>query len=115
MNSVPNNNRPLLLDGEFVSYYPALGVALGSVEDAVLVRHLWFHRDRSTDETEMTAATLAEQVGMKVRTTERRLAGLVSSGVLSRRRKSAHDSTSVWSVHHDQIGVSAGQIDGEES
>lgn len=107
--SVPNNDRPLLLDGEFVSYYPALGVALGSVEDAVLVQHLWFRRDRATGETEMPTAALAEQVGMRLRTVERRISGLVSAGILSKRRKSAYDATSVWTVHHDRIGVSAGQ------
>jgi hypothetical protein len=103
------NTSPLLINDEFVSYFPALGRALGSVEDAVLVQMLWYRRDRDTGETEMTAAALAEQVGMKVRTTERRLSGLISSGVLSKRRKSAYDPTSVWSIHHDKIDVSAGQ------
>lgn len=110
MNSVPKMNAsPLLINDEFVSYFPALGRALGSVEDAVLVQMLWYRRDRSTDETEMRTPDLADAVGMKLRTTERRLAGLVNAGILSKRRKGAYDATSVWAVHLDQINVSAGQ------
>lgn len=110
MNSVPKTNAsPLLINDEFVSYFPALGRALGSVEDAVLVQMLWYRRDRSTNETEMRTPDLADAVGMKLRTTERRLAGLVNAGILSKRRKGAYDATSVWAVHLDQIDVSAGQ------
>ncbi|MGO2080256.1 hypothetical protein [Glutamicibacter arilaitensis] len=89
----------LLIHDEFVAYFPALGRALGSVEDAVLVQALWFRRDRDGSETTIAAGDLAQLVGMAQRTAERRLAKLKKSGVLSSRRASSYDPTSVWRVH----------------
>lgn len=110
--SAAGNSAPLLINDNFVSYFPALGRALGSVEDAVIVQELWYRRDWDTGETTATAAEIADRVGMKLRTTERRLAGLVKSGVLSRRRAGSFDATSVWAVNVerlDELSVSAGQ------
>lgn len=110
--SAAGNSQPLLINDNFVSYFPALGRALGSVEDAVIVQELWYRRDWDTGETMATAAEIADRVGMKLRTMERRLAGLVKSGVLSRRRAGSFDATSVWAVNVerlDELSVSAGQ------
>lgn len=92
------NGAGLLIHDEFVAYFPALGRALGSVEDAVLVQALWFRRSRETGTTTATVAELAESVGMTERTARRRLAKLQESGVLSKGRASSYDATSVWSV-----------------
>lgn len=93
----------LLIHEEFVAYFPALGRALGSVEDAVLIQALWFKRDRSTGTTLATYAELADAVGMTERTARRRLGKMVASGVLSKGRAGAYDATTVWTVHLDRI------------
>lgn len=97
------NGGGLLIHGEFVAYFPALGRALGSVEDAVLVQALWFRRERSTGATVATIAELAESVGMAERTARRRLSKLADAGVVSKGRAGAYDATTVWTVHLDRI------------
>lgn len=93
----------LLIHEEFVAYFPALGRALGSVEDAVLIQALWFRRDRETNCTTATIAELADAVGMTERTARRRLAKLADCGVLTKGRAGSYDATTVWSVHLDRI------------
>lgn len=96
----------LLMNDEFVAYFPALGRALGSVEDAVLVQALWFRRERATSTTTATIAELAESVGMTERTARRRLSKLASAGVLSKGRAGAYDATSVWAVNMSALDAS---------
>lgn len=105
------NSHPFLVNEEFIAYLPSLGKALGSVEDAVIVQWLWFKRDRQTDETTATAAEIADAIGMSERTMQKRLTRLKARDVLTARRLSSFNSTSVWSVHLDRIDtdVSAGQ------
>lgn len=105
------NNHPFLINEEFIAYLPSLGKALGSIEDAVIAQWLWFRRDRSTDETVATAAEIADAIGMSESTLKKRLAKLKARHVLTARRLSAFNSTSVWTVHLDAIptDVSPGQ------
>ena len=93
----------LLIHDEFVAYFPALGRALGSVEDAVLVQALWFRRDRATGTTTATVAELAAAVGMTERTARRRLGKMADAGVLEKGRAGSYDATTVWAVHLDRI------------
>lgn len=97
----------LLIHDEFVAYFPSLGRALGSVEDAVLVQSLWFRRDRNTGTTTATVAELAAAVGMTERTARRRLGKMADAGVLEKCRAGAYDATTVWSVHLDRIRANA--------
>ncbi|MGP5579771.1 hypothetical protein ACTXOF_04420 [Glutamicibacter arilaitensis] len=97
----------LLIHDEFVAYFPSLGRALGSVEDAVLVQSLWFRRDRNTGTTTATVADLAAAVGMTERTARRRLGKMADAGVLEKCRAGAYDATTVWSVHLDRIRANA--------
>jgi len=102
------NVNALLLDGEFVAYYPRLGRLLGSVERAVVLQHLWFRRDRDTGLTTVSAKALADEVGMAQRTAERVLAWLADDerGYLVRcGRASSYDPTSVWEVVTAKLAV----------
>ena len=105
MNTLPSrpNEHPFLIREEFIAYFPSLGKALGSIEDAVLVQWLWFRRDRVQNCTQATIATVADAVGMNERTAKRRLAKLEERGIVSKTRTSAFDPTSVWTIHMDQI------------
>ncbi|PMQ21644.1 hypothetical protein CIK84_08970 [Glutamicibacter arilaitensis] len=96
-----------MIHDEFVAYFPSLGRALGSVEDAVLVQSLWFRRDRNTGTTTATVAELAAAVGMTERTARRRLGKMADAGVLEKCRAGAYDATTVWSVHLDRIRANA--------
>ena len=60
------NSHPMLMSEYFVAYYPSLGRALGSIEDAVIVQHLWFCKNPETCETVATADDIAEAIGMSV-------------------------------------------------
>lgn len=92
-------NNPLLLDGEFIAYYPALAKRLGGQPlRAIIVQALWFRRDRSTDETRMSYEDIGEMVGTSARTVERQVKWLVDNAFISRRRASAGDATSVFGV-----------------
>lgn len=92
-------NSPLLLDGEFIAYYPALAKRLGGQPlRAIIVQALWFRRDRSTDETRMSYEDIGDMVGTSGRTVERQIKWLIENGYISRRRASAVDATSVFGV-----------------
>lgn len=92
-------SSPLLLDGEFIAYYPALAKQLGGQPlRAIIVQALWFRRDRSTDETRMSYEDIGEMVGTSGRTVERQVKWLIENGYISRRRASAVDATSVFGV-----------------
>lgn len=117
MVSLRGNSHPFLVNEEFIAYLPSLGKALGSIEDAVIAQWLWFKRDRETDETTATAAEIADAIGMSESTLRKRLARLKARDVLTARRLSAYNSTSVWTVHLDRIptDVSARQSRGDQS
>lgn len=92
-------NSPLLMEGEFIAYYPALAKRLGGQPlRAIIVQALWFRRDRQTDETRMSYDGIGDMVGASSRTIERQVKWLIENGYLSQRRASAADATSVFGV-----------------
>lgn len=95
---------PLLLDGEFIAYYPALAKRLGGQPmRAIIVQALWFRRDRSTDETRMSYEALGDMVGCSGDTAKRQVKWLVDNGYVHRGRASSHDATSVFRILHDAL------------
>lgn len=92
-------SSPLLLDGEFIAYYPALAKRLGGQPlRAIIVQALWFRRERTDDTTTMSYETLGEMVGCSADTAKRQVKWLVDNGFMIKGRASAHDATSVFAI-----------------
>jgi hypothetical protein len=92
-------SSPLLLDGEFIAYYPALARRLGGQPmRAIIVQALWFRRDRTDDTTTMSYEALGEMVGCSADTAKRQVKWLVENGFMTKSRASSHDATSVFAI-----------------
>lgn len=94
-----STTSPLLLDGEFIAYYPALARRLGGQPmRAIIVQALWFRRDRIDDTTRISYEALGEMVGCSADTAKRQVKWLVDNGFMTKGRASSHDATSVFAI-----------------
>lgn len=87
-----------LLDGDFVLVRMALVDALeGDYRSAIILQRIAW-RCEATGSWTATAAEIAEEVRMSLRTVERSLGMLRKRGLLTRRDAARMDRTSVWSI-----------------